>query len=172
MQCVCCARRDHVRGGGPVRQGWSIPASANEGGTIGADIGKAARVKTDERAGRPLCHRAVSLPCSNTTPSPSMSAVSRSALRALRFSPRVPQYRRFSLTSHKATDGVFRALTESRVQTPWIEALRRKQRKGEDPSQPSGKSQVPADRKLEPKKMSDSYHRVVSAPPGHGLRTA
>ncbi|OJD33621.1 acyl-coenzyme a thioesterase 9 [Diplodia corticola] len=90
-----------------------------------------------------------------------MSAVSRSALRALRPSPRVFTRRQFSITSHKATDGVFRALTESRVHTPWIEALRKKQRQGEDPSQPSGKPHVSADRKLEPKKMSDSYHRVI-----------
>ncbi|KAL1626068.1 hypothetical protein SLS54_002902 [Diplodia seriata] len=90
-----------------------------------------------------------------------MSAVSRSALRGLRLCPKIPNCRKFSLTSHKATDGVFRALTESRVHTPWIEALRNKERKGEDPSQPSGKPQVSADRKLEPKKMSDSYHRVI-----------
>ncbi|KAH7043831.1 HotDog domain-containing protein [Macrophomina phaseolina] len=82
-----------------------------------------------------------------------MAALTRSVLRGLRLS--------FSVTAHKATDGVFRALTESRVQTPWVEALRKKQQEGEDPSQPSGKPQVQADRKLEPKKMSDSYHRVV-----------
>ncbi|KAF4313156.1 hypothetical protein GTA08_BOTSDO01087 [Botryosphaeria dothidea] len=93
-----------------------------------------------------------------------MAALPRSALQGLRrssISRAIPNCRKFSLTSHKATDGVFRALTESRVQTPWVEALRKKQREGEDPTQPSGKPQVPTDRKLEPKKMSDSYHRVV-----------
>lgn len=103
-----------------------------------------------------------------STPSRNMTALPRSALQGLRrssISPQlraIPNCRKFSLTSHKATDGVFRALTESRVQTPWVEALRKKQREGEDPTQPSGKPQVPTDRKLEPKKVSDSYHRVVS----------
>ncbi|KAJ9623114.1 hypothetical protein H2203_006050 [Taxawa tesnikishii (nom. ined.)] len=61
----------------------------------------------------------------------------------------------------RQTDGVFRALTENRVQTPWIEALRKKQKEGADPTQPSGKPETPDDRNLEPKKMSDSYHSVV-----------
>lgn len=47
------------------------------------------------------------------------------------------------------------------VQTPWIEALRKKQKEGVDPSAASGEQQVPADRKLTPKRMSDSYHSVV-----------
>ncbi|KAF1988076.1 Thioesterase/thiol ester dehydrase-isomerase [Aulographum hederae CBS 113979] len=64
-------------------------------------------------------------------------------------------------TPKRCTDGVFRALTEQRVQTPWIEALRRKQASGDDPSQASGKPEVPANRNLEPKKMSDSYHSVI-----------
>ncbi|KAK8237193.1 HotDog domain-containing protein [Phyllosticta capitalensis] len=69
--------------------------------------------------------------------------------------------RKFSNSAPTCTDGVFRDLTEARIQTPWIEALRKKQRNGEDPSKASGIPQVPADRKLEPKRMSDSYHRVI-----------
>ena len=61
-----------------------------------------------------------------------------------------------------STDGVFRALTESRVQTPWIEAFRKQQREGQDPAKASQKPVTPANRKLEPKRMSDSYHSVVS----------
>ncbi|KAF2002731.1 Thioesterase/thiol ester dehydrase-isomerase [Amniculicola lignicola CBS 123094] len=49
-----------------------------------------------------------------------------------------------------------------RVRTPWVEALREQQRKGTDPSTPSGgKQQVLSDRKLAPKRMSDSFHKVV-----------
>ncbi|KAK7555762.1 HotDog domain-containing protein [Phyllosticta citricarpa] len=69
--------------------------------------------------------------------------------------------REFSSTPTACTDGVFRDLTEARIQTPWIEALRKKQRDGEDPTRASGIPQVPANRKLEPKRMSDSYHRVI-----------
>ncbi|KAK7532394.1 HotDog domain-containing protein [Phyllosticta citribraziliensis] len=69
--------------------------------------------------------------------------------------------RKFSSTATACTDGVFRDLTEARIQTPWIEALRKKQRDGEDPTRASGIPQVPANRNLEPKPMSDSYHRVI-----------
>ncbi|KAF2085883.1 Thioesterase/thiol ester dehydrase-isomerase [Saccharata proteae CBS 121410] len=64
-------------------------------------------------------------------------------------------------TVARSTDGVFRELTEVRVRTPWVEALRQKQASGQDPTEASGKPQVPADRKLEPKRMSDSYHSVI-----------
>ncbi|OQO02843.1 hypothetical protein B0A48_11126 [Cryoendolithus antarcticus] len=57
--------------------------------------------------------------------------------------------------------GVFRALTENRVRTPWIEALRKKQQEGEDPTKASGRAETPKDRDLSPKKMSDSYHSVI-----------
>ncbi|KAF2461614.1 HotDog domain-containing protein [Lineolata rhizophorae] len=69
--------------------------------------------------------------------------------------------RSYQSTARRQTDGVFRELTAQRVRTPWVEALRKKQAHGEDPTQPSGKPQVPADRKLEPKRMSDSYYSVV-----------
>lgn len=47
------------------------------------------------------------------------------------------------------------------VQTPWIEALRKKQNEGADPSAPSGEPQVDPNRKLTPKRMSESYHSVT-----------
>lgn len=58
--------------------------------------------------------------------------------------------------SHR-TDGVFRGLTDDRLPTPWIEAFRMQQEgKGTGPS-----SDEPCERDLTPRKMSDSYHRVV-----------
>lgn len=71
--------------------------------------------------------------------------------------------RRFSRSALLQTDGVFRALTENRVQTPWIEALRKKQQEGQDAKGANGKAEAAADhgRDLEPKTMADSYHSVV-----------
>ncbi|KAL2205724.1 acyl-coenzyme A thioesterase 9 [Sarocladium strictum] len=60
-------------------------------------------------------------------------------------------------TAVNRTDGVFRGLTDERLPTPWIEAFRNQQDgKKSDPS-PS----EPQERDLSPRKMSDSYHRVV-----------
>ncbi|KAL9023329.1 MAG: hypothetical protein Q9180_008278 [Flavoplaca navasiana] len=59
------------------------------------------------------------------------------------------------------TDGVFKELTEMRVRTPWIEALRKKEEEGIDPTQRSTTPATPSNRDLTPKRMSDSYHRVV-----------
>ncbi|KAI4742309.1 Thioesterase/thiol ester dehydrase-isomerase [Aureobasidium sp. EXF-12298] len=78
-------------------------------------------------------------------------------LRRLQHQNRRP----FSSTIRPQTDGVFRALTENRIQTPWIDALREKERGGHDPTKPSGKPETPNDRDLSPKRMSDSYHSVV-----------
>lgn len=50
-----------------------------------------------------------------------------------------------------------------RINTPWIEAFRRREKEGHDPSKASGKPQIPPDRKLTPKHMSDSYHSLVGA---------
>ncbi|KAL9606850.1 MAG: hypothetical protein Q9204_009442, partial [Flavoplaca sp. TL-2023a] len=58
------------------------------------------------------------------------------------------------------TDGVFKELTEMRVRTPWIEALRKKEEEGIDPTQRSSTPATPSNRDLTPKRMSDSYHRV------------
>ena len=70
--------------------------------------------------------------------------------------------RSFHPSTPRLTDGVFRALTEARVRTPWIEAFRKKQAEGADSTKASDKPQAPTDRDLTPKRMSDSYHSVVS----------
>jgi hypothetical protein len=101
-----------------------------------------------------------------------MASISRTAVRPianwancsyLRCCSRFPRTRRnFQSGAPRATDGVFRDLTAVRVRTPWVEALRQQQQDGTDPSKASGKQEVSPDRKLEPKRMSDSYHSVVS----------
>ena len=63
------------------------------------------------------------------------------------------------------TDGVYKALTEMRVNTPWIEALRKQREHGIDPTKKSDTPATPSDRDLSPKKMSNSYHRVVGVVP-------
>ncbi|KAL8768589.1 MAG: hypothetical protein Q9194_005669 [Teloschistes cf. exilis] len=75
--------------------------------------------------------------------------------------PRTPPTRRLHVSPRTQTDGVFKELTEMRVRTPWIEALRKKQEEGIDPTTKSSKPATPSDRDLRPKGMSDSFHRVV-----------
>ncbi|KAK3216282.1 hypothetical protein GRF29_8g2862925 [Pseudopithomyces chartarum] len=67
----------------------------------------------------------------------------------------------FHTTSPRRTDGVFRELTAQRLQTPWIDALRKQQAEGKNAAQPSETPQVPKERNLEPKHMDDSFHKVV-----------
>jgi hypothetical protein len=69
--------------------------------------------------------------------------------------------RQFTACATRSTDGVFRALTENRVRTPWVEALRKQREDGTDPTKASGKPETPPDRDLSPRSMSDSYHSVV-----------
>jgi acyl-coenzyme A thioesterase 9 len=57
----------------------------------------------------------------------------------------------------RQTDGVFHSLTDNREQIPWIEAFRQQQ-EGKDIASDDGN---PEERDMTPKKMSDSYHRVV-----------
>ena len=82
------------------------------------------------------------------------------ALRVFYRSFRRPatQQRTFHSSEVRLTDGVYKALTEMRVRTPWIQALRRSRELGnesaaapEDPPQPD----------VAPKKMSDSYVRIL-----------
>jgi hypothetical protein len=68
----------------------------------------------------------------------------------------------FHSSPNMHTDGVFRALTESRVKTPWIEAFRKQQHENGARTNVSSQSTSSANRKLEPKRMSDSFHSVVS----------
>ncbi|KAK8111365.1 Thioesterase/thiol ester dehydrase-isomerase [Apiospora kogelbergensis] len=67
------------------------------------------------------------------------------------------QARCIHATSSRHTDGVFRGLTDDRLPTPWIEAFRQQQ-SGEGTGSDDA---LPHKRDMSPKKMSDSYHRVV-----------
>lgn len=82
--------------------------------------------------------------------------------QSMRVNHQHPQ--RLHATPSLLTDGVYKDLTEMRVRTPWIEALRKQRQEGIDPTKKSGTSATPADRDLTPKKMSDSFHRVVRRP--------
>lgn len=65
--------------------------------------------------------------------------------------------RGFQTTATSHTDGVFHGLADTRLPMPWIEAFRLQQQ-----GNPPGKAEdYPEERDLTPKKMSDSYHRVV-----------
>lgn len=61
-------------------------------------------------------------------------------------------------TASRRTDGVYKALTEMRVRTPWIEALRRSKETG---NESAAAPQDPPKPDLTPKMMSDSYVRVI-----------
>lgn len=75
--------------------------------------------------------------------------------------PRVPTpLRQFHVHSQLSTDGVFRALTDDRSSMPWIEALRSHENDSQRATTPQTGKAKPG-RNLTPKKMSDSFHRVV-----------
>lgn len=97
-------------------------------------------------------------------------ALPRSCLRALCKTEGIAErcqrqkaMRWLSTTSRRRTDGVFRELTDQRVQMPWVDAFRKQQKEGYDPAQTKGPPETPKDRDLTPKKMKDSYHSVVSS---------
>jgi hypothetical protein len=87
--------------------------------------------------------------------------------------------RAFCVSASRQTDGVFRELTAMRIPTPWIEAFNKRKEQEEreksgvassgssesgtagETSSASSKAQTP----LPPKRMSDSYHSVVSRMP-------
>jgi acyl-coenzyme A thioesterase 9 len=69
--------------------------------------------------------------------------------------------RSFRTTSPGRTDGVFRELTAQRLQTPWVEALRKQQAESKSSAEKSAPPHVPKERELTPKRMDDSYHKVV-----------
>ncbi|SRR6266480_1201111 len=69
-------------------------------------------------------------------------------------------WRQFSASSCRRTDGVFRDLTAARVAIPWVEALK-KIKSEEAEVKPLSSPQVPVNGILSPKRMSDSYYRVV-----------
>jgi acyl-coenzyme A thioesterase 9 len=81
--------------------------------------------------------------------------------RVLR-SSRFQSIRQFSLTVSRRTDGVFRELTSVRVAVPWIQALRQKEAQdAAGVAKLTGKAELSTGRKLDPKRMKDSYHSVV-----------
>ncbi|KAI1104989.1 Thioesterase/thiol ester dehydrase-isomerase [Jackrogersella minutella] len=63
----------------------------------------------------------------------------------------------FHATPFRHTDGVFLGLADNRLPMPWIEAWRLQQ-EGKNVASDEAQSQK---RDLRPKKMNDSYHRVV-----------
>lgn len=69
--------------------------------------------------------------------------------------------RQLHTTPRYRTDGVYQDLTNMRVRTPWVEALREQREKAIDPTEKSSTPATPSDRDLNPKKMSDSFHRVA-----------
>ncbi|CAJ2504724.1 Uu.00g121180.m01.CDS01 [Anthostomella pinea] len=60
-------------------------------------------------------------------------------------------------TAARRTDGVFRGLTDNRLPMPWIEAFKLQQ----EGKNTAAEEANPQERDLSPKKMSDSFHRVV-----------
>ena len=81
-------------------------------------------------------------------------AASSSALRKLA----AHQTRWLRTSVPRATDGVFRGLTDGRLPTPWIEAFRKQQQADQGTAAREARSKA---RDLSPGKMSDSYPRVV-----------
>ena len=69
--------------------------------------------------------------------------------------------REFSVSHIYQTDGVFRALTNQPVEVPWVEAFRKQQAQDHASQKISRAPELPVDRDLSPRKMSDSYHSVV-----------
>src|ERR1700722_2492421 len=65
--------------------------------------------------------------------------------------------RQFHNSQSNATDGVYKAITEMRIRTPWIEALRKSREEFAGAPTESVKPD------LTPKKMSDSFVKFVSS---------
>ncbi len=59
------------------------------------------------------------------------------------------------------SDGVYKELTNMRVKTPWIEALRAQQAATHGSKKEPNETKSPPMRVLKPKKMSESFHRGV-----------
>lgn len=65
------------------------------------------------------------------------------------------------MTARRQTDGVFRELTNQRVQVPWIEAFRKRQKEIEDATKGAQEHKTHVERDMTPRSMSASYHSVV-----------
>ena len=71
-------------------------------------------------------------------------------------------FRKLHTTRLRNTDGVYNELTNMRLKTPWIDAFKKRQREEDDDAKM--RSITPATHpqpSLKPKKMSESFHRVV-----------
>ncbi|KAF2157053.1 Thioesterase/thiol ester dehydrase-isomerase [Myriangium duriaei CBS 260.36] len=87
-------------------------------------------------------------------------------MRVLALPRRLPHLasrrRSISSSSVRRTDGVFRELTDNRIQRAWIDAFRDQQNaKQKGTTKDADESGTPAERDLSPRKMADSYHSVV-----------
>lgn len=85
----------------------------------------------------------------------------RSIARPKRWQLSSSHARQLHVSLRRQTDGVFKELTEMRVRTPWIEALRKNEKEDIDPNRHSSTPATPSNKDLTPKRMADSYHRVV-----------
>lgn len=74
--------------------------------------------------------------------------------------------RQFHITATRKTDGVYKALTAMRVRIPWIEALTKQREQENGPAQQPIAPPGSSNQQLLPKKMSDSFHRVVCTSSG------
>ena len=73
-------------------------------------------------------------------------------------------YRLLHSTPFWRTDGVYAELTAMRVRIPWIQALQQQKAEQLNNQNNAESSDTLKERDLTPKKMSDSYHRVVRHP--------
>lgn len=80
--------------------------------------------------------------------------------------------RQLGTTTARKTDGVYKALTAMRVRIPWIEALTKQREQEKWPAKQSIIPPESPNRDLLPKKMSDSFHRVVCTSIGYIHLTA
>ena len=69
--------------------------------------------------------------------------------------------RQLGTTTARKTDGVYKALTAMRVRIPWIEALTKQRAQENRQATQSIAPPESSSRDLLPKKMSDSFHKVV-----------
>lgn len=86
--------------------------------------------------------------------------------------PFIRTRRQLGTTTARRTDGVYKALTAMRVRIPWIEALTKQREQEKWPAKKSITPPEPPNRSLLPKKMSDSFHRVVCTSIGYIRLTA
>ncbi|KAI2635233.1 Thioesterase/thiol ester dehydrase-isomerase [Xylaria nigripes] len=95
--------------------------------------------------------------CKGATARRLLSSASSKLAQTLHAQPSRVVTRNIHSTHARRTDGVFHGLSDSRSRLPWIEAFKRQQ----DGKNVSLHDAIPDQRDMRPKRMSDSYHRVV-----------